>query len=280
MDAIKNFFTTVLYQPLFNALIFLAWIIPSHSIGWAILLLTVIIRLALLPSSWKTFVHQRRLQELQPKINALKEKHGSDRAAHSQAIMELYASEKVSPFSTCLPTLVQLPVLIALYQVFMGGLSTDNFNLLYSFTPHADSINAHWFNLDLSKPEPLVLPILVAASQFLQGRQMMALTMPAANKTDDPGQMMARQMMFITPIIIYFFTLRLPAALGLYWLATTVFMLIQQQWFMHRPLPKISATIKTKNNVTVTIRRKGEPIGGKATPDKDDKPDKTAKAAL
>lgn len=264
MDAIKSFFTTILYQPLFNALIFLAWLIPGHSIGWAIIVLTIIIRLALLPSSIRVLEHQARMRALQPKLNALKDSHGHDRAAHSKAIMELYAAEKVSPFASCLPTLIQIPVFLVLYQVFIHGLSTDQFNLLYSFTPHLDTINTAWFGLDLTKAEPYVMPIIAAGLQFLVARQTQQLMpVPAAPSkggkggAEDMGQMMSKQMLLIAPVMTYFITLRVPAALGLYWIATTLFMFLQQAWFLRRPLPKISNSVKTKGDVTVTIRTKG-----------------------
>lgn len=265
MDAIKSFFTAILYQPLFNALIFLAWLIPGHSIGWAIIALTIVIRLLLLPSSLKVLEHQRRLKVLQPKVDALKEKHGSDRTAHSKALMELYAAEKVSPFASCLPMLVQLPIFIVLYQVFIHGLSTDQFNLLYSFTPHMDSVNTLWYGLDLTKAEPYVMPLIAAGLQYLTARQTQELSpVPSApaKKGDDAmpdvSQMMGKQMLLIAPLMTYFITLRVPAALGLYWVATTLFMYLQQAWYLRRPLPKISNSVKTKDNVTVTIRTKGE----------------------
>lgn len=262
MIAIKHFFTVILYQPLFNLLIFLTWLIPGHSIGWAIIGLTIIIRLLLLPSSLKTLEHQHRLRSLQPKIDELKDKHKDDKAAHSKAVMELYAAEKVSPFGGCLPMLIQLPVIIVLYQVFLHGLTTTGDDLLYSFTPHLAAINPHWFGLDLLKPERIVIPILAAGLQYYQAWQMMKLAPSPTNKSDDMSQTMSKQMMYFTPVMTYLITLRLPAALGLYWVATTVFMVAQQWWFIRQPTPALSNIIKTKDNVTVTIRAKGSGEGG------------------
>lgn len=266
MNFIQDFFTVTLYQPLFNALIALAFIIPGHSIGWAIIALTVIIRLALLPSGIKVLEHQIRLRALQPKMLEIQKEHGKDKAAHSKAIMDLYAAEKVSPFSACLPTLVQLPIFIALYQVFIGGLSTDKFNLLYSFTPKLDSLNTTWFGLDLTRPEVYVLPVLAAGLQYLVARQMQLLNPTTVGATagkdgaPDMATMMSKQMLYVVPVITYFFTMKVPAALGLYWVATTLFMYLQQAWFLSRPqaaLSDLPKFIKTKNNVTVTVRQKG-----------------------
>jgi YidC/Oxa1 family membrane protein insertase len=269
MSVISHFFTIVLYQPLFNLLFFLAWLVPGHSIGWAIILVTLLVRVLLLPSSIKMLHEQARMRALQPKLEALKNEHGSNKEAHSKAVMELYAAEKVSPLGGCLPMLVQLPILLVLYRVFIHGLAgTDTASLLYSFTPHLASINTHWLGLDISKPEKFIIPILAAGLQYLQTNQMMKLqpTPVSTGKKDegDVAQMMNKQMMVIAPLMTYFITFRLPAALGLYWVATNLFMVLQQTWFLRRPLPelKLSNTIKTKDNVTVTIRSKGQDKDG------------------
>lgn len=271
MEAIGSFFTTVLYQPLFNALMFLVWLIPGHSIGWAIILLTLVVRFALLPTSAKNFEHQRRMKALQPKLNDLKERHGKDQASHSKAVMELYASEKVNPLSGCLPLLVQLPILIVLYRVFLGGLAEDNFNLLYSFVPRLEHINTHWLGLDLTKPEKYVLPLLAGLTQWYQTKQMQMFTPLAspvkkdgdAGSPEDFSQTMAKQMLLIGPAMSFFITFTLPAALGLYWVATNTFMIVQQLYFMTKPEPQLTNSLKTKDDVTVTIRSKGAPDGQK-----------------
>lgn len=262
MDAVKNFFNGIfvplLYRPLFNALIFLAYVIPGHSIGWAIIVLTVLIRLALLPSTIKTLEQQRRMREVQPKLDDLKSRHGADKAAYSKAMMELYAAERISPLGGCLPTLIQLPVLVVLYQVFIHGLSTDQFNLLYSFTPHLETINTHWFGLDLTKPEPWVLPLLAGAFQFLQGRQLMALS-PASKDPNDTAAMMQKQMMFISPLITLFITRSVPAALGLYWVVFSLFSVIQQAYYLkNNPTGKVRAAMPGKSGVMVTVRHKND----------------------
>ena len=261
MIVIKDFFNLILYQPLFNALIFLAWLIPGHSIGWAIIILTILIRVILLPSGLKTLHQQRRIQALQPKVSELKDKHGDDKAAHSKALMELYAAEKVNPFGGCLPLLIQLPVLWALYQVFIHGLSTDQFNVLYSFTPRPETINTHWFGLDLAQPERWVLPIVAGLLQYLQGRQMMGLTAgikPKKDSEQDMSAAMTKQMTYLMPIVSVFIVRGLPAALGLYWVATTLFMIGQQWYGLRQSVSSVPPSVKTKSGVQITIRAKGD----------------------
>jgi YidC/Oxa1 family membrane protein insertase len=267
MQGIKDLFTAVFYTPLFNALIFLAWLIPGHSIGWAIIALTILIRAALLPSSIKTLEHQGRMRALQPKMDDLKKVHANDKNAHSKALMELYASEKVNPLGGCLPSLVQLPILLVIYRVFIHGLNTDQFNLLYSFTKHMDTINTLWLGIDLAHPEKWVMPVLAGALQFVQARQMAPLTSTAStgnSDADSSAQMMTKQMMYIFPFMTIFIARSLPAALSLYWITFSLFTIVQQWWFFRKnahllaegKLPK--PDIKTKEGVTVTIRQKGE----------------------
>ncbi len=246
MSFLKDLFTTVLYQPLFNALIFVAWLIPGHSIGWAIIALTIIIRLILLPSTIKTLEQQQRIKALQPKMNELKKKHGEDKAAHNQAVMELYAAEKVSPFGGCLPTLIQIPLLLVLYRVFIHGLNTDQFNLLYRFTPHMDSVNTLFFGLDLSKPERWVLPVVVALLQFVQIRQTTALT-PSTNpgqEGQDISNIMTKQMAYIFPVVAFMTARNFPAALALYYATFSLFMIIQQ--YFQLKMMNAAATGQTK----------------------------------
>src|SRR6185369_1887210 len=98
----------VLYQPLFNLLFFLVWLIPGNQVGWAIVILTIAIRVLLLPVTVLTARVQVRMRALQPKIDELKRKHKDDRTLQSQAMMQLYKEEGVSPFSSCLPLIIQL----------------------------------------------------------------------------------------------------------------------------------------------------------------------------
>ncbi len=260
-DFLNSIFVPLLYQPLFNALVFLAWLIPGHSIGWAIIALTVLIRLLLLPSANQTFAQQARMKALQPKLNDLKEKHGEDKQAHSKALMELYAAEKFNPFGGCLPSLVQLPILIVLYRVFVGGLNTDHFNLLYSFTPHMDTINALWFGLDLTKPNPIILPVLAGIAQFFQARQMSSLTAAPSGKGDaeDVSAAMSKQFMYIFPIMTIFIARQLPAAMSIYWIIFSLFSIVHHWWYFRddRNLPEPGVS-KTKEGVTVSVRQRKE----------------------
>jgi YidC/Oxa1 family membrane protein insertase len=268
MTILHDFFFYLLYQPLLNALVFFAWLIPGHSMGWAIIALTIVIRLILLPSTIKTLEQQQKLRAIQPKLDELKKSHGHDRTAHSKATMELYAAEKVSPFGSCLPTLIQVITLPVLYQVFIKGLNTDQYQWLYSFTPRMAAVNVQWFGLDLSKPELWILPITAGVLQYIQMRQMAAVT-PSTGDPNDVSQLMQKQMTFIFPIMMVVIGRQVPAALSLYYAVFALFSVIQQAYYFRQPAKASTKSVAKAGGsklakaggVTVTVRKKGQSGG-------------------
>lgn len=274
MVTIKLILKAILYRPLFNALIFLVWLIPGNNVAWAIIILTIIIRLILLPSSLKAARAQIKLRDLQPEIQKIQAEYKDDKTKQSQAVIEFYKKHKVSPWGSCLPLLIQFPILIILYYVFINGLGTERFDLLYPFVPRPETINTIWLGIDLAKPDRWVLPIITGALQFVQGWQMIPRVKPA--KGQEMQTMMSRQMLYLMPVFTIFIAMRLPAALPLYWAITTLFG-IGQQWWAARGLetakPEIQEAAKekyhfrkpakheevdkqVKHGVEVTVRRK------------------------
>lgn len=253
MAAIKSFLKLILYKPLFNLLILLVWLTPGHNVGVGIIALTVIIRLLLLPSSAKSIEAQNKLKNLQPEIDKIKEKYKTDQQAQAKATMDFYKANKISPFSSCLPLLIQFPILIILYYVFQSGLNTNRFaELLYSFTPRPEFISTMFLGIDLSKPN-IYLAIITGLLQFWQTKQMSPVTPPSADKGQNKNDMfqnvLTKQMLYIMPIFTVFIALKLPAALPLYWSITTLFM-VAQQWYL------MKKGNDSKSGVSVAIRNK------------------------
>lgn len=251
-----NFFKTILYNPLYNLLIFFVWLTPGHSIGWAIIAVTLLVRIALLPSSLKASRSQVRLQMLQPEMNRIKVEI-KDKQAQGKALMDLYKREGVSPFSSCLPLLIQLPILIILYQVFRAGTNIDNFSSLYSFIPRPETINPNFLWLNLSVADPWILPIIAGLSQFWLSK----LTMPPTPKPAlvdgkpaevDPMMMMNKQMIYLFPLMTIYIAHKLPAALAIYWIVTTVFGIIQQVY--------VNKTIKKKPEFQAEVKLEEQEI--------------------
>jgi len=233
----KAFFTTILFQPMLNALMWIYSVIPGHDIGLAIIVLTIVIRLILWPFQQSALKSQRALQTVQPKLKALQAQYGDDKAALNKAMMELYAKEKVSPFSSCLPLLVQLPFLIALYQVLRSGLNSADFNLLYPFVHNPGQINSVAFGFLKLADKSIPLAVLAGIAQLIQTK-MLPMNRPPAGagpgaKDEDQLAKVNKQMLYIMPAFTVFIGISLPAGLTLYWVVTTL-MAIFQQWFFLR----------------------------------------------
>jgi YidC/Oxa1 family membrane protein insertase len=147
MSIFLSIYNDIIYRPLLNLLVFFYNIIPGHDIGVVIILITIFIRLLLAPSFHKSLKSQKAMNELQPKLNEMREKHKDNKEAQAKAMMDLYKEHKINPLSSCLPLLIQLPILIGLYQVFRVALNSKIDiavrlqGLLYSFVHLPASIN-------------------------------------------------------------------------------------------------------------------------------------------
>lgn len=232
MDLLISAFNLILYQPLFNALILLYEYLPGRDFGTAVVVLTFLIRLILYPSMAQSLKSQRVLSGLQPKIQEIQKKYKQDLSRQSRAIIELYRKEKISPLSGIFPLLIQLPVLIALYRLFWKGVGAKEMSYLYSFIPNPGKIDPTFLNfLNLAQPS-MVLAILAGVFQYLQSKGMI-ISQPASQKSLEKGgtrfsDMLQKQMLYFFPIFTVFILWNLPSALGLYWLTTTIFSIVQQ----------------------------------------------------
>ena len=234
-----HFFTVILFQPFLNLLVGL-YNLLWNDVGLAVLAVVIIIRGILWPLFHKQLHTQRAMLELQPKLDAVKQKYKDNKEEQAKAIMELYKNEKVSPFSSCLPLLVQLPLLIALYRALSDSLQSKSLDLLYGFVKNPGHLSTTAFGfVDLSKAS-IPLAILAAAAQFVQAKMMQSKKgVPSGKdaagkdgKDEDMAAMMNKQMLYMMPAMTLFIGWKLPAGLTLYWCATTIFMVVQQYVFM------------------------------------------------
>lgn len=229
------------YRPIYNALIFLTSVVPMNDLGLAIILLTIIIRTILLVPSHKAMKSQKRMREIQPKLDKIKEKYKGDQQKIAQETMAIWKEAKINPLGSCLPLLMQLPFLIALFYVIQSGLNPDKAFLLYGeysdFT--IQDIDVTFFGLmDLMKNNILVLPLIVGGLQFIQMYMMMGKK-PKPKKGEKGSEMAMAQnvMMYVMPVMIAVFTASLPAGVGLYWGTSTVYG-IAQQYFINKGKPE------------------------------------------
>jgi len=233
-------FNLILRQPLFNALILLYESLPGHDFGIAVIVLTVLIRLILYPVMIQSIKSQKQLQEIQPKIQEIQKKYKDDKQQQAKETMALYQKQKVNPFSGCLPLLIQLPILIALFLVFrtlQGGLDSLELSSLYSFISSPGNIAEPMFLglINLANPH-FGLAIAAGIVQFFQTKMMT----PKTKKTElkegigQFSQMMQKQMLYFFPFFTVLILWRLPAAIGIYWIVTALFS-IGQQHLIYKP---------------------------------------------
>lgn len=223
----------VLYKPFVNALAFLVSVVPGGNVGIAIILLTVLVKLALYPLSKKSLESQARMSILTPELNKIK-KSGASKEEQARLTFELYKTHQANPFSGCLLALVQIPIILALYYVFIRGLSFDN-GVLYSFIHVPDPINTMFFGIDIHF-KSFILAALAGVSQYFQVHFM-----PKPNSSPDDGSFqnsfaksMQMQMKYIFPFFIFFILytdfigVSLSGAVALYWITSNVFAIGQQ----------------------------------------------------
>lgn len=237
-----EFFSTAyneaIYRPILNLLVGLYNVFPIQDIGLVIIVVTIIIRIILAPFMHKSLKGQRDLSALQPKMNELREKHKEDREAQAKAMLDLYKEHKVNPLSSCLPVLLQLPILLALFHVFRRALN-GSLDGLYNFIPNPGTLDPYFLGLvDLSHPN-FIFAILAGVAQYWQSR--MIIKWQGTNRNNDTTtQMMNVQMTYILPIISIVIAWTLPAGLPLYWIVTTLFAVGQQYYIQKTYQPKVS----------------------------------------
>ncbi len=240
-----HLFNILVYQPLYNILIFFYNIIPGKDFGITIIIVTILIKLLLVSLSKKQIESQKKLQELQPKIKQLQEKYKDDKEKQTKELMKFYKENKANPFGGCFPMIIQLIFFIALYRVIInlsnGGLEIDG-NNLYHFIHNPEKIN-HFFLgiIDLTKPS-YILAVLAAIGQYWQTKMMMNEKKEEKNKIQnkkekkepDFSQLMSQQMTYLGPLLTLFIGIKFAAGLALYWLVSTLFSAFQQKYIFNQ----------------------------------------------
>lgn len=230
----SGLFDSILYVPFFNLLVFLYNTVAFNDFGFAIILLTLLARLGLSPLSIKALRSQKDLAQLQPKLKEIQEKLKNEPQKQTREVMELYRKHNVNPFSGCLPLLIQLPILIALYRVSIAGFEENSLSVLYSFIKNPGFLNSVSFGfIDLTK-RSILLSLIAGVSQFLQTKMTVSSQKSQASQKDQkaltagPLGAMNQQMLHFFPLITIIVSMSFPAGLPLYWIATTFFSIFEQ----------------------------------------------------
>ena len=240
-------FQLFFYQPILNLLVFLYNIVPGHDLGITIIVLTIIIKTILYPLSQKSIKSQKALQDLQPKIDEIKKKFKDNKEELGRRMMQVYKDNKVNPFSSCLPLLIQFPFLIAVFQVFRDGFNHGSQNLIYPFIERPEVINTVAFGfLDLSE-RSIVLAVLAGLAQFWQSKMLMTKRPPVKNegsKDEDVMAIMNKQMLYFMPAMTIFIGMSFSGGLALYWFVTTLLTALQQLFLFRKQKQPDTANIK------------------------------------
>ncbi len=249
LQPIGDLFHTVFYEPIFNILMLIygavAHVLPGPAFGLAIIILTLLMRVCMIPLVRKQLRSQRVMQELQPKIAQLKRQYAGDQAGMLAAQQALFKEHGYSPVSGCLPLLIQMPFLYALYyalfaivrnttctinsQVVHDHLRCIN-NDVYSFLPHLPAVpQTHFLWLDLAQRDPtFILPVLAALLTFVQLRMAMPHRKPLPASQKDATSQATQFTQYLMPVMTLIFGLNFQAGLPLYWSVSTGFSAVQQ----------------------------------------------------
>ena len=248
---LHSLWNIVLYKPFVNMLAFLVSIIPGGDVGIAVIILTILVKTLLYPFSQHSLESQTKMNLLAPELEKIK-KGGANKEEQARLTFELYKQHKTNPFSGCLVALVQIPIILALYYVFIKGLNFDN-DVLYSFVHVPQNIDTIFFGINISH-KSFILAFLAGVSQYLQ-----AYFMPKPKTSTTSGSFqesfaksLNMQMKYIFPVFIFlilysdFLGVSLSGAVALYWITSNIFT-IGQQIYAKKKRDKLVATLGLQN---------------------------------
>lgn len=236
-------YNTLIFKPLYNGLVGLMDLLPWIDVGVAVIIFTIIVKLALFHLSKSSILTQIKMKEIEPEANKIKAQYANDRQAQALKVMELYKTRNIKPFSGILLLIIQLPILLALLSVFYKIIPNIHPEYLYSFVS-VPMIKTNFIGLvDLTKPS-LVLAIITGLAQFFQlhfslaSKQFKPVNDPKQNTPPplDLAASMNKQMKFMMPVlafasIYWIIPSRFPQAasiIAIYWIVSTLFTLGQE----------------------------------------------------
>ncbi|OHA94360.1 MAG: hypothetical protein A3D37_00770 [Candidatus Zambryskibacteria bacterium RIFCSPHIGHO2_02_FULL_38_22] len=242
------FFKILIYIPLYNLLI-LILNVSFIDAGIATIILTVLVKVILYPLAKKSTVTQTRMKEKEEEISLLKERY-KDKQEQAVKLMELYKTNKINPFSSILILIIQIPIILSLYYIFLeSGLPNIDTGILYSFIKAPGAVSMNFLGLIDVSQKSLVLAFLAAASSFWQ----MHLASKSTNQTkasakavaskEDFGAIMSKQMKYTMPLIVFFISWKISGVVALYWLVSNL-VGIAQDVYVRKHMVETSIAIK------------------------------------
>lgn len=230
---LQNVWEKVFYQPLYNALLIVIAFIPGGNVGLAIIALTLFVKILLFPLTQKSINSQLAMKAIEPELDEIK-KRVTDKVQQNKEIYALYKTKKINPFSGCLLILIQIPIIIALYLVFMRGIGAVPV-APYSFVQVPELWNMNFLGIDLAA-KSIILALLAGASQFFQG--WLARGRQAKPSGEGMAGQLAKtmqiQMLYVLPIVIAFVAYSVSAAVALYWITSNIVTIVQELYTIRR----------------------------------------------
>lgn len=255
----SNIWHNVFFDPIYNALVYLITVVPGGDVGLAIVALTILVKLILIPLSLKAAYTQHSMRRIEPELTKLKEKYKKNREKLARATMALYKESKINPFASILLIFIQLPIIIALYlSVFRGGgvpFPDINTDILYSFIIAPEALNMMFLGIVDIGGRSLVLALLAGGTQFIHG--LLSLPKPKPKKSgsgpnlkEDLARSMNINMRYMMPILIFFVAFTISASIALYFFVSNI-MSIAQEFIVRSKIPDRH---NTQNNNTETSK--------------------------
>lgn len=219
-------------------MLFAAWI-PGGDIGLSIIIVTLLIKAALFPLTFKSLKAQREMQELQPKIADIKEKYKDDQQKMAEELMKIYKENNVNPFGSCLPLLIQLPIFLAIFRVLQSDLTEIDTAQLYDFMPIPEVINTSFLGLIDLASVSVLLAAITALAQYLQVKstvqprpEKQVRKTSGALDEDVAASIQKFTLYFIPGLTLIIGSTSLPAGVMLYWLIATIVTVITYKYFI------------------------------------------------
>jgi YidC/Oxa1 family membrane protein insertase len=244
---------TLFYNPIYNALVWIMSHITMGDIGFAVIVLTIFVRLVLFPLSKKSVRSQIMMKHIAPLLAQLKKDY-PNKEEQARKTFELYKQYNVNPFSGCLFVLVQLPIIFALYYVFYKGLAFASADQLYSFVQMPVNINSMFLGfVNVNVNHNIVLALLAGITQFIQGYLANPIKDKNAEEKDKKDKTFQEQMAdsmainikYILPIFITFIAYKLSAAIAIYWVTSNLCTILQE-WYVRKTISTTPLVLKAK----------------------------------
>lgn len=233
-------FSSIIYNPLYNSLVFLISHVPYADVGIAVILLTLAVKFILLPLAHVAIRSQIMMNAIKPELEAIRKKYKNDKQEQARETMALYKRKSINPFAMILPLLIQIPIIFGLYWVFFrGGLPSVNGDILYAFISLPETVNMQFIGLIDMGGKSIALALFAGITQYIHAKISFPKLEAQPEKPsfkDDLARSMHIQMRYVLPIIVGVIAYTISAAVALYWMTSNIFAIGQEIFVRRRML--------------------------------------------